>query len=512
MLFTSWEFILFFLPLAAGVFFLLPVRWRAARKVWLALASLVFYAWWKVDYVPLLLASIGVNFLLAECIARRGAIRGTRWLVVLAVAVNLGALAFYKYTNFLLQCWGWLTHQQPSGLDIVLPLAISFYTFTQIGYVVDVSRDPKLHYRFLDYSLFVLFFPHLIAGPIVRHWEVIPQYAEKELRFSRTDFGAGLTLFLLGLYKKILLADPVALYADSIYGQAAAGVVVPWFTAWIGTLAYAFQIYFDFSGYSDMAIGLARMFNIRFPANFDSPYKAVNIAEFWRRWHMSLTRFLREYVYFPLGGSRRGLAVQVRNVLFTFLLSGLWHGAGWTFVIWGGLHGCYLVFFVIWERIKKHQGWSLEAWPWRIGGVVLTFFAVMITWVFFRSPTVETALRMVRTMVGFDGLTLPENLARIVCDLPLLGALFRGVSCPVVVPQWSLTLPHLACLSAIIWLLPNTQQMLAGHDMVLDGTPRPARLKLRLRAASGFALGVLLMAFVYSRFNASSSPFLYFNF
>ena len=512
MLFTSWEFILFFLPVTAGVFLALPARWRTARKVWLSLASLFFYGWWKLEYVPLLLASIGVNYALAEWIARRGGTQKARWLVATAVALNLGALGFYKYTNFLLQSWGWLTHHETPGLDIVLPLAISFYTFTQIGYVVDVARDPRLHYRFLDYAMFVLFFPHLIAGPIVRHWEIIPQYAARDLRISRADFGAGLALFLLGLGKKTLLADPVAGYADAIYGQAATGVVLSWFAAWAGTLAYALQIYFDFSGYSDMAIGLARVFAIRFPANFDSPYQAVNIAEFWRRWHMSLTRFLREYVYFPLGGNRRGLAIQLRNVLFTFLLSGLWHGAGWTFVLWGGLHGCYLAVFVLWERLKHRLGWSLQAWPWRLAGAALTFLAVMFTWVCFRSPTVGAAGRTVMTMLGAQGLTIPENALVALGGWSWLRHVLHVTAASTVLDNWRLALPHLALLLGVVWLLPNTQQLLAGYEMVLGDTLRPSRWRLRLGAATGFGLGALFLLFVYSRYNAAASPFLYFNF
>lgn len=505
MLFTSWEFILCFLPIAVAVFLAMPARWRTARKVWLSLASLVFYAWWKLEYVPLLLASIGVNYALAEWIARRGGARQARPLVIVAVAVNLGALGFYKYTNFLLHSWGWLTHHDTPGLNIILPLAISFYTFTQIGYVVDVARDPRLHYNFLDYSLFVLFFPHLIAGPIVRHWEIIPQYAGRDIRVTRLDVGAGLTLFLLGLYKKTLLADPIAVYADAIYGQAAAGATLPFLAAWAGTLAYALQIYFDFSGYSDMAIGLARIFTIKFPANFDSPYQAVNIADFWRRWHMSLTRFLREYVYFPLGGSRRGLVIQLRNVLITFLLSGLWHGAGWTFVAWGALHGCYLVIFVFWERFKTRRNWTLDAWHWRFAGAALTFVAVMFTWVFFRSPTVEVAGRTVMSMLGAYGFDFPEM------EKWLRGAL--QVAAPSIVgDKWGYVLLRLALLLGIAWLLPNTQQLLAKCEMVLDGPPRPSRLSLRLGAGTGFALGALFLIFVYSRYNAADSPFLYFNF
>lgn len=441
-----------------------------------------------------------------------------RGIVVFAVALNLAVLGFYKYTNFLLQSWGWVTQKDTLGLDIVLPLALSFYTFTQIGYIVDVARDPRLHYRFLDYTLFVLFFPHLIAGPIVRHWEIIPQYAEKNLRISREDLGAGLALFLMGLYKKTLLADPVAVYANSIFSQADTGNPLSWFAAWIGTLAYALQIYFDFSGYSDMAIGLARIFAIRFPANFDSPYRATNIAEFWRRWHMSLTRFLREYVYFPMGGNRCGLAVQLRNVIFTFFLSGLWHGAGWTFVTWGLMHGLYLAVFVLWGRIKERLGWKLEAFPLRLAGGALTFVAVLFTWVFFRSPTLESAWRTVSIMLGTQGWTLhappawSETTLLLLGDWPWLRDAAQLTAASNFVGNWSPAVVHLAFLLGIVWLLPNTQQLLARFDMVLDGAPRPSRLKLRMGAVTGFLLGALFLLFVYSRYTAADSPFLYFNF
>ncbi len=505
MLFTSWEFLGIFLPVAAVVFLILPERWRTVRKIWLALASLVFYAWWKLDYVKLLLISIGVNYALAEWIARRGGTPKVRWLVIFAVVLNLGVLGYFKYTTFLLQSLGWLTHHDFSAPAILLPLAVSFYTFTQIGYVVDVARDSRLHYSFLDYLLFVLFFPHLIAGPIVRHWEIIPQYAGRDIHVTRTDIGAGLALFLLGLFKKTLLADPVALYADAIYGQAASGAALPFLAAWVGTVAYALQIYFDFSGYSDMAIGLARMFSIKFPANFDSPYKAANIAEFWRRWHMSLTRFLREYVYFPLGGSRRGLAVQLRNVMITFLLSGLWHGAGWTFVLWGGLHGCYLGIFVLWEKLKKRLNWSMQGWPWTLAGAALTFVAVLFAWVCFRSPTLEVAGRTMMSMLGGHGFDFPEK------DQWLRDTL-QKVTSSAYVDKWSRLFRHLGFLLGLIWLLPNTQQLLSSFEMVLDGASRPSRWKLSLNAGTGFVLGALFLLFVYSRYNTAASPFLYFNF
>ena len=228
--------------------------------------------------------------------------------------------------------------------------------------------------------LFVVFFPHLIAGPIVRHWEVIPQFAQRALRATRTDLAVGSAFFLMGLYKKVLLADSAAVYANAIYGAAAGGRTLSWFDAWLGTVSYALQIYFDFSGYTDMAIGLARLFSIKFPCNFDSPYQASSIAEFWRRWHMSLTRFLRDYVYIPLGGNRCGKARQVRNILVTFFLSGLWHGAGWTFVVWGLLHGAMLVVQMGWRRLTA--AWTSRPAPraWHYAGLVLTFICVLFTW------------------------------------------------------------------------------------------------------------------------------------
>jgi D-alanyl-lipoteichoic acid acyltransferase DltB (MBOAT superfamily) len=461
-----------------------------------------------------LLFSIGFNYTVAGLIHRwRGQPRA-RTAVVTGVIVNLLLLGYYKYTNFIVSSLGWACGRPFPEFDIILPLAISFFTFTQIGYIVDVWRDSKLHYRFLDYALFVLFFPHLIAGPIVRHWEVIPQFARRDLRANRTDLGVGIAFFLIGLYKKVLLADPISESADAIYGAAAAGAVVPWFDAWLGTLAYALQIYFDFSGYSDMAIGLARMFSIRFPCNFDSPYRADSIGEFWRRWHMSLTRFLRDYVYIPLGGNRMGLPWQALNIGTTFLLSGLWHGAGWTFVIWGALHGLYLVVMLWWRQLTNWRGWRLTHWSYRTACRGLTFAAVLVAWVFFRAPNLPVASTILGSMSGRHGLTL--SVETTTPDEPfgrvLQAAGFEFVPHVAAFESYTPAIRWVVVLLLVVWFLPNSQQLLHAYEPALEEQIRLTRWRLALNRASGFALGFCFFLVIRQSFTAAASPFLYFNF
>jgi D-alanyl-lipoteichoic acid acyltransferase DltB (MBOAT superfamily) len=514
MLFSTWQFILGFLPITLAVFFLIPARWRAARKVWLSLASLFFYGYWKVEYVPLLIFSIVFNFTIAELLNRWRGRPAARRTITVGVGVNLLLLGYYKYTNFIVSSLGIVVQKDLGRFDIVLPLAISFFTFTQIGYLVDVYRDGRLHYNFLDYALFVVFFPHLIAGPIVRHWEVIPQYAARDLRVNRADLGVGLALFLMGLFKKVLLADQAAVYADVIYGATEAGTTLDTFNAWFGTLAYALQIYFDFSGYSDMAIGLARMFSIRFPGNFDSPYRAGNIIEFWRRWHMTLTRFLREYVYFTLGGNRRGPWRQAGNVLGTFFLSGLWHGAGWTFVTWGVLHGVYLVSAHQWQRLVKNRGWRLRHWSYRGACVLLTFIAVLFSWVFFRAPNFKVANRVLASMVGANGVTMS---AKVTNPERQPGRFFQAVGVQFVadtanVPGYTQAFRIIFGLLALAWFCPNSQQLLRQYDPIFEENIRPAWWRMRLHFGWGLAMGALLFFVARSQFTAAPSPFLYFNF
>lgn len=516
MLFSSWQFIFGFLPVTLAVFLLLPARWRTARKIWLTLASFFFYAYWKVEYVPLLAGSILFNYGTAELLLRCRGRKAGRLLLLGGIAGNLGLLAYFKYTNFLLSTLAQLSGHSLARWDILLPLAISFFTFTQIAYLVDVFRDHTRHYRFLDYALFVVFFPHLIAGPIVRHWEIIPQYANRELRPNGVDLGAGGLLFLLGLYKKLLLADPVSRFAVAVYGAADQGLAISSFDAWLGTLAFALQIYFDFSGYSDMAIGLARMFGIQFPANFDSPYRAGSIIDFWRRWHMTLTRFFREYVYFALGGSRCGPLRQSGNLMATMLLSGLWHGAGWTFVIWGGLHGAFLLINHRWRSWVRSRGWRLTHWSWRTACVLLTFSAVLLSWVFFRASSLSSAGHLLASMTGWHGVSVPAEFARcgpgVESLVARLGIAVTPDTTHLSSADYRSALLWCAALLFLSWFFPNTQQLLTSYQPTLEAIERAPPFRLRLNARAGLVCGLLFFFVLRGYFTVTPSPFLYFNF
>jgi D-alanyl-lipoteichoic acid acyltransferase DltB (MBOAT superfamily) len=516
-LFSSWQFIFLFLPAVAVIFAIVPAQPLWPRKAWLLAASLFFYSYWKIEYVPLLLFSICFNYRIAEIIARRGEDRARKMACLCGVAANLLLLGYYKYTNFLAgilgHFFGGTALQQPVHFDIVLPLAISFFTFTQIAYLVDVYRDPSLHHRFLDYALFVAFFPHLIAGPIVRHWEIIPQFSKRPLRPDVTDRSLGLALFVMGLSKKVLLADPLSQYVSAVYGAAAQGTVVTWFDAWLGTISFALQIYFDFSGYSDMAIGLARLFGIKFPVNFNSPYQAGSISEFWSRWHITLTRFLREYIYFPLGGNRFGFARQAFNIMATMLLSGLWRGAGWTYVFWGGLHGVYLVVSHRWRKFKETR-WKADGFCYRFSARCVTLLAVLVAWVFFRAATFSAALNLLSGMFGGHGWTMTTDVTNPAAFPGRLwaqwGVLFVPGSFKVESYDWLFQVIAVAALIAVFF--PNSQQLLADYQPALESVRRPRFVHLRLSWSGGVVLGVIFWGIIRSFYSATPSPFLHFNF
>jgi alginate O-acetyltransferase complex protein AlgI len=514
MLFSSWNFIVYFLPAVVAGFYLIPSSWEFIRKFWLIAASFIFYGYWKLEYVPLLAGSILVNYSIAEGIIRCTQTRAAKHLLILGVTLNLLLLAYFKYTNFAVHFLGLVTHRDLGSFHIILPLAISFFTFTQISYIVDVYRDRHVHYRFLDYSLFVVLFPHLIAGPIVRHWEIIPQFAKADFRVNRDNFGIGATLFLFGLFKKFM-ADSVAVYADAVYNGAAHDLAVSSFDAWLGTVAFAFQIYFDFSSYSDMAIGLARMFGVKFPYNFDSPYKASSIIVFWERWHRTLTRFLREYVYFSLGGNRRGHLRQNINIMATMLLSGLWHGAGWTFVLWGALHGAFIVTNHLWRLWLERMRWTLEHWAWRAASVLLTFSVVSLAWTFFRAPNLHVASKMARRMLTFHHYSLPEQWIKPTSHAGHFYASlgFRFISTDALqITSYPWALGNVALLFFICWALPNTQQLLCRYDPVLEPVARPPRFQLKLGFWTGLLLGLLFYLILRNSYVTEPSPFIYFNF
>lgn len=343
--------------------------------------------------MPILLGSIAVNYILGRKLQSQEikGVQASLWLS-LGVCINLGLLFYFKYAFFLQEFFR-STYSISFGFQkLVLPLAISFFTFQQIGYLVDIYREPKeLRYTFVDYALFISFFPQLIAGPIVQHKETVPQFSKSSnLSIQFPNISQGLFLFTLGLSKKVLIADSLAPWVKQGFDQAEHLSTA---AAWITSLSYTFQLYFDFSGYTDMALGLALLFNIRLPENFNSPYKALDIQSFWRRWHITLSQFLRVYLYIPLGGNRKGEIRTYVNVYITFLLGGIWHGAGWTFIIWGTLHGIATIIHRIW---KKHSPWSLPPYfAW-----FLTFQFINLTWVFFRARTLDDAFKVLRGMCG----------------------------------------------------------------------------------------------------------------
>ena len=386
MLFNSQIFLLLFLPLALAAWYAFAHR-RGARTWVLIAASFIFYGYWDVRLVPLLAGSIVVNWVCAQIAVRRwpGA------LVILGVAVNLVVLGVFKYADFFAGTLAFVLGEQHQSFRIVLPLGISFFTFQQISYLMDLRDGKASSYRFADYALYVSFFPQLIAGPIVRHGEMIPQLAASPLRDGLWErMGRGTTLLTIGLIKKVVFADNLARIADPAFLAALNAEALSSTDAWLGTLAFTFQIYFDFSGYSDMAIGLGLMFGLVLPTNFNAPYSARSISDFWRRWHMTLSSFLRDYLYIRLGGSRHGAARQTLALAVTMLLGGLWHGAAWTFVAWGGLHGLALAINHAFRRL----GLTMPT----ILGWALTMLFVIHGWVLFRAETFEAAQRMLGAM------------------------------------------------------------------------------------------------------------------
>jgi len=416
MLFSSFTFLFQFLPATILAFAAARLHSPRAGILVLVAASLFFYGAWRPVYLSLLIGSVALNFLLGlamESPSRR------RLVGSLGVALNLSVLGLFKYTNFAFDVFNEATGLPVPHVDVVLPLGISFFTFQQIAYLVDVMRGAKVERDLVSYTLFVSFFPHLIAGPLVHHAEMIPQFKRSRTGRSAVLAARGWAIFVAGLFKKVAIADNLAQFANPVFAHVDAGgsVDAPW--AWLATLAYTLQIYFDFSGYSDMAIGLALMFGIRLPVNFRSPYQATSIIDFWRRWHITLSRFLRDYLYIPLGGNRLGSRRRYVNLMLTMLLGGLWHGAGWNFLIWGGLHGLYLVVNHLWRGEKVKSAPTLSG---RVACWALTFVAVVVAWVFFRARTLIGARQMLIGLLGLEGggsTYVSPGIIRVM-DLPLL--------------------------------------------------------------------------------------------
>ena len=515
MLFNSYVFIFEFLPLTLVCFF--GIRRTSATRfaiAWLVFASFFFYGWWHPAYLVLLLFSIFFNYRMAGLIGSLTGEPKGRWFLMAAVAVDLGLLGYFKYTNFFMQQVGVLTGFAIPHWDIILPLGISFFTFQQIAFLVDVSRGESEVPGLLRYCLFVSFFPQLIAGPIVHHREMMPQFEkESTFRFHWVNLAHGLAMFTFGLFKKVVIADGIAAFATPAFHAAANGANLTFLEAWIGALAYTFQLYFDFSGYSDMAIGLGLMFGIRLPINFNSPYKANNISEFWRRWHITLSRFLRDYLYIPLGGNRKGSRRRLLNIMITMAIGGLWHGAGWTFVLWGSLHGVFLVVHRLWSQLLQRLGAAPEKYGfYRFLGRLVTFFAVCIGWVLFRAENLSSGTNILKSMFGVNGIQAPAMfepfLSGLLPDAVTWGGAFinQTVSSPLYAGLF------LTLLWAVSWFLPNTQEIMG---MAIEKTPvkaSPSILTWRLAPTRGWAVVVGMAAGISILWLSGESEFLYFQF
>jgi len=520
LLFNSYTFLFLFLPVVLGLYWLalryLDSRWITGL---LLAASLFFYGWWSTSYLWLLVFSIVFNYGIGRILAVRQAQgRGLLWV---AVVCNLSLLGYFKYTNFFIAEINQHFSLAIANDSIFLPLAISFFTFQQIAYLVDSSRGHSVAASFPQYALFIAFFPQLIAGPIVRSTEILPQIMRtwSDRRDVATDVAIGLSLFTIGLAKKVVLADSLAAYATPVFDAADAGLSVTLAEAWIGALSYTFQLYFDFSGYSDMAIGLARIFGIHLPVNFLSPYRATSIAEFWRRWHITLSRFLREYLYIPLGGNRLGSGRQSVNLLVTMLLGGIWHGAGWTFLIWGGLHGVYLVINQWWSRIFTCHT-CRRSRLYRVLMLLITLLAIVAGWVLFRAQTMSGAMSMLEAMFGINGITVPSDYASLFSFLQrpaaILGVTYEGAQ--ILWREDKITIGLLLSLSTlVVFCLPNTARIFglferAGFADQESSAYPSARHPLRFSASAGWLLLVVALMAMSLFMMTNISEFLYYQF
>jgi alginate O-acetyltransferase complex protein AlgI len=419
MLLNSYTFIFLFLPITFAVYFILHRgKLSYLAKPWLIMASLFFYGYWNPVYLPLIFSSILFNYFIGFLLNRNtSAMPASKRLLVIGIAGNLILLAYFKYMDFFIVNINTLSSLNLPLTHVMLPLGISFFTFTQIAYLVDTYRGTTREGSLLNYILFVTFFPRLAAGPIVRYQEKMPQFEDhRNKTVHHKHIAEGLVLFSLGLFKKVVIADTLSEWVNAGFDLAPTLGLIE---AWITSLSYTLQIYYDFSGYTDMALGAALLFNIRLPINFNSPYQAHDIQEFWRRWHMTLSRFVRDYIYIPLGGSRGSEFQTVLHILFTFFLVGLWHGAGWTFVTWGILHGVAWVGFHFWQKTS----WRLPkfiAW-------IITFNFVNIAWIFFRAQTFSDAWKVLKGMMGLSGVIFPEIGIGLFTDLKQYGIQFGDV-------------------------------------------------------------------------------------
>ena len=489
MLFNSSIYILVFLPLSFFIYFYLnKIRLTEASKAFLVFSSLFFYSWWNVLYLPIILTSMLFNYTLGYYLSEKAQhIKiGKKSLLIFGISTNIALLVYFKYTDFFIENINYLTGSHMELLNLALPLAISFFTFQQIAYLVDSYRNEMQEHDFLNYALFVTFFPQLIAGPIVHHAEMMPQFKlTKKKVINYRNIIVGIFIFSIGLFKKVVIADTFAIWATQGFDIA---TTLNTAEAWIASLSYTFQLYFDFSGYADMAIGSALLFNIKLPINFNSPHKAVNLQDYWNRWHITLSRFLGRYIYIPLGGNRRGELRTYVNLFITLFIGGMWHGAGWTFLFWGFLHGIGLVTQKIWNKLGINMGIIL-AW-------LITFNFINITRVFFRARDWDDAIRVLKAMFSFN-IVFPASLENKLSFLSQYGITFGKY------------LDHInGNAYTVIWIL-------AAFILILMFKNSTERIEINTYVPTyrmAVFTAILTIISISMMMKAPSTEFLYFNF
>lgn len=484
MLFTSYKFIFLFLPITFALYYFISSSTRFEKHyphlIFLSLASLFFYAQWKKNYLWILLALMAFNYVIIY-FYKTVSKKHKPLVIVLGISVILLTLGYYKYTNFLLNILNDTFDFDFAAKKIAMPLAISFFSFQQIAFLVDYKRGiVKEPVEFTPYAIFMLFFPPLIAGPILRYNEIIEPFKSKNIKKINYDnIALGLFLFSIGLFKKSCIADWLAITADAGYSNI---TTLSLFESWTVTLSYTFQLYFDFSGYSDMAIGLAYLFNIKLPENFNSPYKSRNLVDFWRRWHITLCSWLKDYIYIPLGGSRFTYLITCRNLLITFGLSGLWHGAYYSFILWGLVHAFGMIGVLTYRKFFSNPMPGFFA-------KLSTFLFVHLAWILFRSPTVSDALAMLKNMFSIDKANLA--ISSIITPLNITG---------------------LCAVTIIAFLAPNSnelKQRLASFTLYSQKNSLATNV---YTFGIAFYIFILLIVSLIGLQFTQTTPFLYFNF
>jgi alginate O-acetyltransferase complex protein AlgI len=521
MLFNSYIFLFIFLPTVyLGALAVIKVN-PSMLVTWMGAASIGFYLWWSVNDTVILFVSILINYAIGNYILLERNLTTRRRLLAGGIVLNLCALSYYKYANFFFQNLNIVMQADTAMMSVALPLGISFFTFTQIAFLVDCNRNNVSQNSFSNYLLFVTYFPHLIAGPIIHHKEMLSQFSSMHEKIGRLDLlSVGLTVFIIGLFKKVVLADSIAPYADVVFDSASYRSL-SFLEAWSGSVAYTLQIYFDFSPYTDMAIGISYMFGVRLPLNFDSPYKSRSIIEFWRRWHITLSRFLRDHIYIPMGGSRRSGTRRLFNLVTTMLIGGLWHGANWTFVIWGALHGGYLVvnhgFRAITKGTKIH--YLLQTKIGVFFSTAFTFTCVVFAWAIFRASDLESAYSVIRGMLGMNGFQLPDRY------MPFLGSFpsvlnFIGVEFITMDAFGSKQQIGWTFLLLLIALFgPNVREIMRNHSPYIESnlvSKKEETLRFKYiwnpTAQAATIVGILCITVLWLMLNGDEIEFIYFNF